>query len=177
MRRSLVFAAGLAAVCLPAAGRADDWPQFRGPGSAGVSAEKQLPQGWAKDKNVQWTAKVAGRGWSSPIVWGDKVFLTAAFSAQEPEFRPGGFGPPGGGGRPGGGGFPGRPGGGPPGGGGMGRGGQPPDRVYKFDIVCLDRNTGKVLWKETALEGKPKIATHGSNTYASETPENDGGRV
>src|SRR5438552_2911893 len=77
MRARLFMVVGLGIGCLPATGRGDEWPQFRGPGSAGVTTEKQLPQEWGADKNVQWKAKLAGQGWSSPIVWGDKVFLTA----------------------------------------------------------------------------------------------------
>lgn len=151
----------LLSACSPATGRGDDWPQFRGPGGAGVSGEKQLPLEWAADKKVQWKVKVPGRGWSSPVVWGDKVFLTAA--ATDSPARPGGGA--------------GRPGGGFGGGGFGGRGAAPPNAVYRFEVYCLDRATGKTLWKQLALEGKPRVATHGSNTYASETPVTDGERV
>src|SRR5207245_4462474 len=146
-------------------GRANDWPQFRGPGAAGLSDEKQLPLEWSADKNVQWKVKIPGRGWSSPIVWGEKVFVTAAFSEQDAKPRPGG-------GQSGG-----RPGGGRAGGFGGRGGGKPPDVVYRWEVYCLDRASGKVLWKELALESKPRIATHPSNTYATETPVTDGERV
>jgi outer membrane protein assembly factor BamB len=166
---------GVALLGLPAAGRGDDWPQFRGPGGTGV-ADKALPAEWAADKNVLWKVSIPGRGWSSPIVAGDKVFLTCAYSDKDAKPKAnagGGFGGPGGGfGGPGGG----RPGGfgGP---GGFGRGAAPPNDVYRFEVYCLDRTTGKVLWKQLALEGKPKIATHATNTYATETPVTDGQRV
>lgn len=91
-----------------------------------------------------------------------------------------GRGGPGGGGAGGGapgGGRPGGFGGGAGGGRGGFGGGSPPDVVYRWEVHCLDRTTGSVIWKELALEGKPKIATHGSNTYASETPVTDGERV
>src|SRR5262249_15662233 len=110
MRARFLVAPVLSLACLASAGRGDEWPQFRGPGGTGVTAEKQLPQQWAADKNVQWKVKVPGRGWSAPIVWGDKVFITAAFTEKERVARAAG------GGRGGGG----RPGGGP---GGFGRGG------------------------------------------------------
>ena len=83
---------------------------------------------------------------------------------------PGGFGGPGGG--PGG--FGGRGFGGP---GGFGRGGTPPDQVYTWKVLCLDRATGKTMWEQTAKEAKPTIPTHGTNTFASETPITDGERV
>src|SRR5436305_5016032 len=110
MRVRCIIALGLAVAWLPASARADEWPQFRGPGGSGVAADKQLPQEWGTDRNVQWKTKIPGRGWSSPIVWGDKVFLTAAFSDKEPVARAGAGGGPGGfGGGPGG--FGGGPGG------------------------------------------------------------------
>ncbi len=64
------------AASLPAS--ADDWPQFRGPGHQGVSAETRLPLHWSASSNVLWKAAVPGEGWSSPIVWGDRVYLTTA---------------------------------------------------------------------------------------------------
>ena len=160
MRSASLLALGLLITCL-SAGRGDEWPQFRGPGGTGLSGEKQLPAEWGADKNLAWKVAAPGRGWSCPVVWGDKVFLTAASSAADKKGRPGGKQP--GGGRPGG--F-GRPG-----------GGKAPDVMYRFEVVCLDRASGKVLWKETALERKPTVPTHGSNTYASETPVTDGERV
>jgi len=81
---------------------------------------------------------------------------------------PGDFGRSG----PGRGGF----GGGPGGRGGFG-GGQPPNAIYQWKVLCLDANSGNVLWEKLALEGKPRIAIQQSNTYASETPITDGERV
>jgi outer membrane protein assembly factor BamB len=56
---------------------ADNWPQFRGPGGQGESAEKNLPIKWSATDNVAWKTEIAGWGWSSPIVWGDRIFMTA----------------------------------------------------------------------------------------------------
>ncbi|MBO0700906.1 MAG: hypothetical protein J2P46_21100, partial [Zavarzinella sp.] len=64
MRLAVLFAFGLTIV--PAAGRAADWPQFRGPNGSAVADDKPLPTEWGKDKNVAWTAQVPGYGWSSP---------------------------------------------------------------------------------------------------------------
>jgi outer membrane protein assembly factor BamB len=145
---------------------AADWTQFRG--TNGVSAETKLPAEWSADKNVAWKVSVPGVAWSCPIVVGDKVFVTTAVADGQPK-PGGGFG----GGRPGGGG--GFPGGGRPGGGGGGGGG--PDKEYTWKVVCLDRTTGKEVWSEKAAVGKPKYGTHGSNTFASETPVSDSERV
>lgn len=57
---------------------AEQWPQFRGPTGQGISMEKSLPVRWGKDHGIAWAARIEGIGWSSPIVWGDHVFLTAA---------------------------------------------------------------------------------------------------
>lgn len=56
---------------------AENWPRFRGPTGQGVSTETGLPLTWSMDKNVKWKAEISGLGWSSPIIWGDRLFLTA----------------------------------------------------------------------------------------------------
>ena len=74
---SLVFAlTGLAA-------QAEDWPQFRGPTGQGHSTERNLPLAWSESKNVAWKALVAGRGWSSPVVVGGRVWLTSAVRERD----------------------------------------------------------------------------------------------
>ncbi len=307
---------GVSMACLPAV--ADDWTQFRGAYGSATSAERSLPINWSADQNVAWKAQLPGYGWSSPIIVGDKVFVTTAVSDKQR--KPGGggggrggFGGPGGGGPGGGGpsgfrppqpgqilpapvqerlnltadqkkqleelqketdgklakvltdeqqkqlkdtaGGPGRggrggfgrrgpggsggppqpgqllppalqenlkltdeqkkqletlqkdvdgrlaklltdeqqkqlkePAGGPgrggrggfggPGGGGPGGGrGRAPDAVYRWEVYCLNAADGKVLWKQTAAEGKPATSINSSNTYATETPVTDGERI
>ena len=56
------------------------WPRFRGPNSNPVSENPNFPISWSKTENVEWVAEVPGVGWSSPVVWGNRVFLTAATS-------------------------------------------------------------------------------------------------
>src|SRR5688572_26375650 len=75
MRISLV-ACSIALLTIGA--RAADWPQFRGPTGQGISAETKLPLHWGAESNVLWKTSVPGEGWSSPIVWKDKVFVTSA---------------------------------------------------------------------------------------------------
>lgn len=55
-----------------------NWPSYRGENSRGVAEHPGLPDKWSATENVEWKVDVKGRGWSSPIVWGDKVFLTTA---------------------------------------------------------------------------------------------------
>src|SRR5688572_8921533 len=56
------------------------WPRFRGPGSNPVAENPNLPVSWSKTENVEWVTDVPGTGWSSPVVWGNRVFITAATS-------------------------------------------------------------------------------------------------
>jgi len=158
MRSSLVIVLAVGLAALVDTGRAEDWTGFRGPAGSGTSEDKALPVEWSATQNVAWKTKLSGRGWSEPVVAGDKVFVTSAGTEKEGKFRPSGG-----------------PGGGGPG--GFGKSSAPPTATYKFEVHCLDRTTGKILWSQTALEGRPKIATHGSNTYATETPATDGERV
>ena len=58
--------------------RAENWPRFRGPTGQGISTEKNVPLEWGEGKNVAWKTAIPGEGWSSPVVWGDRAFLTAA---------------------------------------------------------------------------------------------------
>jgi outer membrane protein assembly factor BamB len=165
VRASLIVCVGLCIAVPSGVGLADDWPQFRGPGASATSPEKQLPAEWGEGKNIAWKAKVPGYGWSCPIVWGDKVFVTAAVSDKQtkPSAGFGGFGK-GGFGK---GGF----------GKGGGFGGRMPDAVHKWEVYCLSAIDGKVIWKQTAAERKPTMPIHSSNTYATETPVTDGERV
>lgn len=73
--RFLVFA-GLLFPVPP--GRAENWPEFRGPGRQGVSGEKNLPIKWGKSENIAWSSAIPGVSWSTPIVWENRVFLTTA---------------------------------------------------------------------------------------------------
>lgn len=64
-------------LALPPA-QAENWPQFRGPNGQGRSSETNLPLAWSATENVAWKTALPGQGWSSPIVWGDRVFVTTA---------------------------------------------------------------------------------------------------
>ncbi|HXY33814.1 MAG TPA: PQQ-binding-like beta-propeller repeat protein, partial [Planctomycetaceae bacterium] len=130
----------------------DNWPQFRGPGSRGVSEDRDLPEVWSKTENVAWATKIPGRAWSSPVAWGDRVFVTTAIQldGKQEKIKPGlYFG-----------------------------GNRPTEKVtYRYVVFCLDFNTGKILWQKTAYEGVPKFGHHLKNTMASETPVTDGERI
>ena len=127
---------------------AENWPGWRGPGSLGISAEKNIPVKWDMTRNVQWKAEVPGLGHSSPVVWGDRVFVTTAVSSDPKEdyWEKG---------------FP--------------RIERKPDSAeISWKVMCFDRDTGKLLWDRTAIQKKPANARHTKNSYASQTPATDG---
>jgi outer membrane protein assembly factor BamB len=128
-----------------------NWPQFRG-ASAGVAEGRGLPDEWSVNKNVLWKIDVPGRGWSSPIVWGERIFLTTV--VKDGEFEAAKKGLYFGGERP-----------------------KPSPDLHHWIVLCLDWNTGKTLWQKEVHKGPPASPVHVKNTYASETPVTDGQRV
>src|SRR5205807_3493815 len=72
---------------------AENWTQFRGSYADSLAKESQLPTEWGTDKNIQWRVEVPGVAWSSPVIWGDKVFVTTAVTEKQTKPKPGfGFG-------------------------------------------------------------------------------------
>jgi outer membrane protein assembly factor BamB len=129
----------------------ENWPQFLGPGSHAVSGNPNLPDRWSAGENVAWKREISGRGWSSPIVWGDRVFLTAVVEEgkkSEPPQKGFFMAPP-----------------------------ADVNAKYQWKVLCLDLISGKILWERTVHEGAPPGPTHAKNSYASETPTTDGERV
>ncbi len=151
------------------------WPQFRGPGGAGVLGEGKLPTTWSAKDNIVWGVEVQGRGWSSPVAWNDTVYVTSAIS-------PGAFKAPATGiyGND----FAAE----------LAKQGLSNDEVNKrviardveltaetgavrYMVYALDAKTGKVKWEREAHRGAPVGGRHRKNTFASETPTTDGERL
>ncbi len=134
---------------------AGNWPQWRGPDGQGVSSEKNLPTEWSATKNIKWKTPIAGRSHSSPIVWGNKIFVTTAIEGPvvpgakavkhmngEKEFlHPDSIGA---------------------------------DRKHTFKVICLNAASGKILWEQTAFEGTPYDNRHRKSSFAASTPATDG---
>lgn len=166
---------------------AGNWPQWRGPAATGAAADATPPLTWSETQNVKWKYRIPGYGTSTPIIWGDQVFVVSAEStgkksdvAKEPPKEgpaPGaGAPPPGGGpeGRP----RRGRPGGGPGGpGGGGGMRGEAPDEVHRWVVLSLDRTTGKEQWRQVVREILPHEGHHKDHGFASFSPVTDGERL
>jgi outer membrane protein assembly factor BamB len=139
---------------LSAAAATDNWPGFRGP-DAGVAADDPaLPDTWSETENVVWKTPIPGMGWSSPIVWGEHVFLTSAISAgKEADPVKGLYDP------------------------GDEHGKTKAAADHRWAVYDLDFKTGKIRWTRELQVGKPPILRHLKNSFASETPVTDGERV
>jgi outer membrane protein assembly factor BamB len=128
-----------------------NWPSFRGPDGTGVADGQNPPLLFdgKKGEGVRWKTPIPGLGHSCPVVWGDKVFLTTAISSgqKEQKIRVGNYGDVG-----------------------------SVDDVSKhtWQVICLDRDSGKIEWTKTAYEGVPKIKRHLKGSQANCTPATDG---
>lgn len=132
-----------------------NWPQWRGPNSSGVSEEPNLPVEWSGTRNIAWKTAIPGFGHSSPVIWGDRIFLTTAIEgeiiagAEPPKHTFGGkeFKHPS----------------------AMGA-----NRAHRLVVLCLDRKSGRVLWERTAHDGRVFDDRHKKASYANPTPVTDG---
>jgi outer membrane protein assembly factor BamB len=149
--RKIVRTAARSRVKIPAAAPAGgSWPSFRGPEASGVADGQQLPDRWdgAKGENILWRTPIPGLAHSSPIVWGNRIFVTSAVSGNpNATFRPGLYGD----------------------------GDFSDDRSrQRWTIYAIDKRTGKIEWERVAHEGPPVEKRHIKSTYASATPVTDG---
>jgi len=127
----------------------DDWARWRGPNDDGM-ARGDVPLEWSDTRNVAWKVSIPGRGHSSPVIWGNKLFITTAVPVRDAAA------PAASGGR------------GAGGGAGLGK-------EYSFRILCFDRNTGKLIWDREATKTVPHEGYHGRyGSFASNTPVTDG---
>lgn len=148
--RRIVRTAGTAAPLPPPANAKASWPSFRGREASGSADGQELPDRWdpASGEHVRWRTPIPGLAHSSPIVWGDLVFVTTAVSAlPTATFKPGLYGD----------------------------GDASDDRgSQRWAIYAVDARTGAVRWERTAFEGPPLNKRHIKSTYASATPATDG---
>jgi outer membrane protein assembly factor BamB len=141
------------------------WGQWRGPAANGTSPDATPPTRWSETENVAWKTKIPGSGTSSPVVWGDRIFLTSAIptgkkvepptpatpAAPEPE---------------------------PPGREGRRRmRGVAPTEIMQFSVLCLNRKDGAIVWQKSATEVLPHEGHHGDHGFASHSAATDGVHV
>ncbi len=139
-----------------------NWPQWRGPHFNGSTASGSPPAEWAEDQNVAWKAPIPGKGSSSPIVWGNRIYLTTAIATGTgaeplPQSLPDT----------------------PPAGRGRGFHGHmaPPTAVQRFVVLAIDRETGRTAWETTVEESLPHEGHHQTATYASSSAVTDGENI
>ncbi len=129
------------------------WPSYRGYMSSGVLDNANLPESFdaGKSINIRWKVQIPGLGHSSPVIWGDKLFITTAISAADKEgIKTGIYGD-----------------------------GMPvaDSSVHDWKVICLDKNSGKTLWEKTAYTGIPKIKRHPKSTHANTSVATNGKNV
>jgi outer membrane protein assembly factor BamB len=130
----------------------EQWPQWRGPSASGVALGGDPPLRWDAATNVKWKTAIPGKGSSTPIIWGDRVFiLTAVDTGREakaadlpkvnPQFQ---------------------------------TKTQPPRTYHQYIVLCLERASGKILWQQVAAEQVPHEGHHPTHSYAAGSPTTDG---
>ena len=126
------------------------WTAYRGRFSAGVLDNANLPESFdiSKMVNVRWKTEIPGLGLSSPVIWENKIFITTAVSqADKAGFKPGIYGD------------------------------VSPVRdssVHEWKVLCIDKNSGKMIWEKTAYKGIPKMKRHPKSTHANTSVATDG---
>lgn len=131
-------------------GSGGGWPSFRGPLASGIAEGQNLPDNWngKTGENILWRTPIPGLAHSSPVVWGNQLFVTTAVSSDpKATFRPGLYGD----------------------------GDASKDHsIHRWIIYAIDKRTGKVLWERVAHQGEPVEKRHIKATYANASPATDG---
>ena len=142
-----LWQAGCAGATGMVGGGADgNWPRWRGPEGTGVAPDATPPLQWSETQNVHWKVPIPGRGHSTPVIWGDRIYLTTAIATAETpadkiERKHQGI---------------------------------PADSFQEFTVMALDRDTGKEVWRRVARRAVPPSGTHPDGTWASGSPVTDG---
>jgi len=128
------------------------WPQWRGPLASGVAPRGDPPVEWSEGRNIRWKLAIPGKGHSTPIIWGDHLFVTTAIphgeaGAPAREHDHGAHD------------------------------NAPAARKQKFVVIAVDRRDGKILWERTVRDERPHEGTHVTGSWASNSPATDGERV
>lgn len=148
MRSSIAWSMLVIIVTLVSPAAAQHWPRFRGPSGSGIANTHPLPTRWDATTNtgVAWKTAIPGFGHSSPAVWGNRIFITAAVTATRTTFNPkdSGIDP------------------------------ARDEGLYEWRVLALDKTSGKILWSRTAHKGVPKMKRHIKATQANASPATDG---
>ena len=163
MNSLLLYVRVLAACCLPftvvaaneingSASGEHHWPQWRGPLGTGVAPHANPPVVWSESQNIRWKTPLAGNGHSTPIVWGNRVFITAAIPygdalPPKPDTAPGAHD------------------------------NSPVTHRHRFVVLAINRDDGQIAWQRTVREELPHEGGHYTGSLASNSAVTDGARV
>ncbi len=129
----------------------DYWPQWRGPLGTGVAPNARPPIEWSETKHIRWKTALPGKGHSTPIIWGDRIFLTTAIPQGDPVkprfVRPGAHD------------------------------NLALTQKHEFAVLAVSRKSGEILWQQTVHQAIPHEAGHVTSSYASASPVTDGEHV
>jgi len=129
------------------------WPSFRGANASGIAEGYSTPVSWdvGKSENVLWKTPIPGLGLSSPIVWGNRIFLSTAIGGQtDAKLKVGLYGS---------------------------IESVSDDSLHRWIVYCVDKRSGRIVWEKTALTGVPKVKRHPKSTHANTTLATDGEHV
>jgi outer membrane protein assembly factor BamB len=131
---------------------AANWPQFRGPQACGLDTNAAAPVTWdvEKHENIRWEASVPGLAHSSPIIWGDRVYVTSAVRPGKAELKVGLYGDI--------------------------KSAEDTDS-HQWRLLAFDKATGKPAWDKLGYEGSPRTKRHPKSSHCSSTPATDGKRI
>ncbi|MEO6567533.1 MAG: PQQ-binding-like beta-propeller repeat protein [Opitutaceae bacterium] len=123
------------------------WPMWRGPSGAGIAPGAQPPLKWSDQQNIKWKVKIPGLGFSTPIIWNDRIFVLTAIEIENGTRARSNSNNP------------------------------TPTNPFEFAVVALDRASGKTLWQKTARKEVPHEGRHPTTSFASASPLTDGERL
>jgi outer membrane protein assembly factor BamB len=153
MRRTHVIAVLVLLAATPLLAQ-NQWPRFRGLTAGNIADDPALPDTWSETENVRWKTDIPGTGWSSPVVWDNHVFVTAAIGGgKDPTPIRGLYDP------------------------GDENGRMRSTDEHRFMVYDVDVETGAIRWQQEMVRAVPKVQRHIKNSFASETPVTDGERV
>jgi len=136
---------------------AQQWPQWRGPMMTGEASEGNPPVRWSETENIAWKTAIPGAGHATPVVWGHRIFVLTAVPDDEAAVKQADTTQA------------------------QGRRswmrGKKADRLYHFTVICIDLQSGRMLWETVVHTQLPHEGTHGDGSWASPSPVTDGAHV
>jgi len=131
---------------------AANWPQFRGPDACGVDAGAPTPIHWDVDKgeNIRWHASIPGLAHSSPIIWGNVIYVSSAVSPGNQDVKVGLYGD---------------------------IASADDQDSHQWRLLAIDKESGKIIWDKLGCEGIPRGKRHPKSTHCNSTPATDGEHI